>query len=171
MKLKTFLAVAAIATFAACGTTYKATDTGVIVVSDDTRNAFVAQYPTSSNVVWSNYDANVVPIHDWELAEWPLLDATDYVVKFNMNNANYYAWYDSDGTWIGTTYAISDFTTLPSVVNTTLTRQYPAYTITSVNREFQKDRMAYEIVMKKDDGKIVLLVDNVGNIIKSKTKM
>ena len=172
MKLKPFLAVAAVAIFAACETTYNATDSGVVVVPETTQRAFVVQYPSSTNVAWSRYNADVVILNDWELSGWAIPDERDYVVQFDNEGEKYYAWYDSDGTWIGTAYVIRDYSRLPVVVNTTLSREYPSYTITSVNREFYKDRTAYEIVMKKaDDTKVVLLVDNDGNILKYKTKM
>jgi hypothetical protein len=57
------------------------------------------------------------------------------------------------------------------VVTTTLARDYADYSISSVNREYYKDRNAYEIVMKRADGsKVVLLVDNDGRVLKSKIK-
>jgi len=171
MKLKTFVAVAAVVLFAACGTPYRATDTAVVVAPDGTQQTFIAQYPTGSNAVWSRYDPNVVILNDWDLSGWQVLDANDYVVRFDMDNENYYAWYDSDGTWIGTAYVVRDHTSLPVAVNTTLTNQYPGHTISSINREFHRDRAAYEIVMKKDaNTKVVLLVDNDGTVLKSKTK-
>lgn len=70
MKIKSFFAVAAVAVFAACGTPYRATDTGTVVVTTDAQTAFVTQYPTASNVVWTAYDPTVSVIYDWELAGW-----------------------------------------------------------------------------------------------------
>ncbi|MEI9909872.1 MAG: PepSY-like domain-containing protein [Bacteroidota bacterium] len=170
MKFRTFLAAAAIIIFAACETPYRATDNSGIAVPVEMQTAFSAQYPNAGNIVWTNYDPGVVVLNDWELSGWAPVDATDYVVRFNMDNEDYYAWYDLDGTWIGTAYVVKDYTLLPSAVQATLNSQFPAYSIASVNREFQKDRVAYEIVIKKDDTKVVMLVDNEGNIIKQKTK-
>ena len=169
MKMKTFIAVAAIALITACGSPYRATDT-TFIVPDATQRAFAAQYPYGTNVVWSTYDPNVIILNDWELTEWPAMDAGDYAVRFDMDNENYYAWYDSDGNWIGSAYVVKDYNNLPSVVRTMLNNQYPAYTISSVNREFAKGRVAYEILLKKDNNKVVMLVDNNGNIIKAKIK-
>ena len=172
MKLKPFLTVAALAIFAACETTYNATDTGVVVVPETTQRAFVVQYPNSSNAAWSRYNADLVILNDWEISGWALADERDYVVQFDNEGEKYYAWYDSDGTWIGTAYVVRDYSRLPVVVTATLAREYPYYQISSVNREFYKDRAAYEIVMKRDDGtKVVMLVDNNGTILKYKTKM
>ena len=171
MKLRNFFAVAAIVVFAACGTPYRATDvSGTVVVSASTQRAFYDQYPHASNVVWSSYDPNVVVLNDWELAEYGTLDVSDYAVTFDMDNDKYYAWYDQDGNWVGTAYVMKDYTLLPSSVHSTLSTQFPSYRIASVNREYKKDRVCYEIVMKKDDSKVILLVDNNGNVLKQKSK-
>ena len=59
---------------------------------------------------------------------------------------------------------------LPAAVNTAVTTKYAGYSITDINREFQKDRVAYEIEMKKENSRVKLLVDAEGNIIKEKMK-
>ena len=169
MKLKIFIAVAVIGLFTACSSTYRATDTGV-VISTDASKAFDLQYPTATNVVWSSYDPNVVILNDWDLAGWTVIDADDYVVQFDMDNEKYYAWYDTNGEWIGTAYVVNDFTTLPGMVRSTIDTKYPGYTISKVNKEFHKDRIAYEIVLKDGDTKQVLLMDLNGIVLKSKMK-
>jgi hypothetical protein len=170
MKLKTFFAAASAAFVIACSSPYQATDTGVIIAPASTQEVFMSQYPGSSNVVWSYYDPNTVIVNDWELLGWRALDANDYVVRFDMDGENYHAWYDADGTWIGTAYVIKDHSTLPNLIHSTIQTNYPGYTISSVNREIEKNRMAYEVTLKSADNKVVLLVDNDGNVIKSKTK-
>jgi len=177
MKLTSFIAVAVIAVFASCSPSYKATDTSgttttstTVVVPAGTQTAFTTQYPNASNVVWSKYDPlAAVPI-DWELAGWTIMDTSDYLVRFDFDNENYYAWYDSDGNWIGSAYVVKDHSTLPAAVTSTLTSKYASYTIENVNREFQKDRIAYEIEIKKEASKLKLLVDADGNVIKEKIK-
>ncbi|MEO6613667.1 MAG: hypothetical protein ABIT05_12830 [Chitinophagaceae bacterium] len=171
MKLKPFIAMAAVVIFVACGTPYRATDTGVVVVPETTQRSFVVQYPAGSNATWSYYNHDVVILNDWEMSGWAVPDVRDYVVQFDQDNEKYYAWYDSDGTWIGTAYVVRDYSRLPMVVTATLARDYSDYSISSVNREYYKDRNAYEIVMKRPDGsKVVLLVDNDGRVLKSKIK-
>ncbi len=170
MKLKALIAAASLVTIISCGEPYRATDTSVVLAPAGTQQAFLVQYPGSSNVVWDYYSPNTVILNDWELLGWRTLDANDYVVRFDMDNENYYAWYDADGTWIGTAYVVKDHSTLPVAVSNTISSQYPGYTIMHVNREFQKDRMAYEVTLKNTDSKLVLLVDNDGNVIKYKTK-
>jgi len=169
MKLKIFIAVAVIGLFTACSSTYRATDTGVVISTDATR-AFQLQYPTAANVVWSSYDPNVVILSDWDLAGWAVIDADDYVVQFDMDNEKYYAWYDTNGEWIGTAYVVNDFTALPGMVRSTIDTKYPGYTISKVNKEFHKDRIAYEIVLKDGDTKQVVLMDLNGVVLKSKMK-
>jgi Protein of unknown function (DUF2874). len=171
MKLKFLIAVAAMAVLASCGPSYRTTDETTVVGVDvpaSIQKAFVTQYPNATVVVWSNYDATVVPI-DWEMTGWPVMDQGDYVVSYTMNNDKYYSWYDSDGNWIGTAYVINDYKSLPAAINTMLNDKYAGYSIITVNKEMQKDRMAYEIQLKNGDSKAKLLVDENGNIIKQKT--
>lgn len=169
MKLKTFIAVAVTGLFTACSSTYRATDTGVVISTDATR-AFELQYPSATNMVWSNYDPNVVVLNDWDLAGWTVIDADDYVVQFDMDNEKYYAWYDTNGEWIGSAIVVSDYTKLPNMVRDAINAKYPGYTISSVNKEFHKDRVAYEVVLKDGDTKQVALIDLNGVVLKSKIK-
>jgi uncharacterized membrane protein YkoI len=170
MKLRDFLVIGAIAGVAACGEPYRATDTSVVVAPDGTVTAFNTQYPSATNVVWTRYDAAVVPI-DWELAGWTTLDNNDYLVRFDMDNEKYYAWYDDTGEWVGTAYVVSDLKTVPDVVTKAVNTRYPSHTISSVNREFQKDRMLYEVETKGSDGtKMKFLVDGNGTIVKEKVR-
>ena len=191
MKLRNiFTVVAAIGVFAACNPSYKATDrtgsttdstavsttgpastsTTTVTVPEGTRTAFTTQYPTATNVVWTSYDTQTeIPI-DWEMTGWTTMDENDYLVRFDMDNENYYAWYDSDGNWVGSAYVMKDVTQLPEAVSKVINEKYAGYTVKSVNREFQKDKMAYEVELTKTDGKAKILVDSNGTIIKEKTK-
>ena len=169
MKLKTFFVVAVIGLFTACSSTYRATDSGVVISTDATK-AFELQYPTATNAVWSSYDPNVVVLNDWDLAGWTVIDADDYVVQFDMDNEKYYAWYDTNGDWIGSAIVVRDYTTLPNMVRDAINTKYPGYTISSVNKEFHKDRVAYEVVLKDGDTKQVALIDLNGVVLKSKIK-
>jgi hypothetical protein len=121
-------------------------------------------------VAWSTYDPNVIVINDWDLAGWSVIDADDYVVQFDMDSERYYAWYDSNGEWIGSAIAVSDFTTLPNMVRDAINSKYPGYIISSANKEFHKDRVAYEVVLKDGDTKQVVLMDLNGVVLKSKMK-
>jgi hypothetical protein len=171
MKLKILILVATAAVFASCGPSYRVTDqsktTGTSAPTS-VQTSFNTQYPAATEVVWAPYDANTVPI-DWDLSGWSAMDNTGYVATFTLNNDQYYAWYDASGNWIGSTYNIHDFTTLPSAVSSMISGNFPGYTVTSVNSEMQKDKTAYEIQLKNGDSKSKLLVDADGNIIKQKT--
>jgi len=169
MKLKILSLLAGVAFMVSCGPSYKVTTPVGIDVPSGTVTAFTTQYPAATNVVWSTYDVAAVPI-DWELAGWPVLDNNDYVVRFNMDNSDYYAWYDNDGNWIGTAMLVQDYKSLPTAINTMVTTDYSGYTITSVKKEFKKDNLAYELQLSNGSSKMKLLVDQNGNIIKKKVK-
>jgi hypothetical protein len=170
MKLKTLILAAGVVMLASCGpSTYKATDQPVgMVVPEGTRTTFITAYPDATNIVWTNYDNQVVIPIDWELTGWPVMEANDYVVSFDMGNEKHYAWYDADGTWIGT-YVMTDGS-LPAAITSVLNDQFYGYTITSVNKELQRNRVAYEIEMQNGMNKTKLLIDASGNVIKQKTK-
>jgi hypothetical protein len=87
-----------------------------------------------------------------------------------MDGEKYHAWYDSNGEWIGSAYAVSNFASLPEMVRTEINAKYPGYTISSVNKEFHKDRVAYEVVLANGDSKQVVLMDLNGVVLRSKMK-
>ena len=170
MKLGIMSLVVATGLVISCGPTQYGTtsnDTGNVPVV--ITNNFERQYPSATEVVWGSYDAAVVPI-DWELTEWTVLDTDDYMVTFNSGSDKYYAWYDANGDWIGTAYAVNNYNTLPVAINTMLGNKFNGYTIEMAQKEMWKDRVAYEIKLKNGDNKTKLLVDADGNIIKQKTK-
>ena len=167
MKLKTFSAVAVIALFTACSSTYRATDTGVVISPDATR-AFELQYPNAANVVWTNYDPNVIILNDWDMTGWTVPDGDDYLVQFDIDNERHYAWYESNGEWIGSAIVVNDYHTLPDMVRDAIRTTYPGYSISSVKKEVHKDRIAYEVVLRDGDTKQVALIDLNGSVVKSK---
>ena len=173
MKLKIIsLVVAAGVFFASCSTSYNTTTDNAayhVDVPMKIRSGFAIAYPDATNVVWNRYDVNSIPI-DWELAEWTALDVDDYAVTFNMGSDQYYAWYDSDGTLIGTAYTITDHTRLPYAVSSMISDKYKGYTIDKIDTEISGSKTAYEIKLTQGESKIKLLVDANGNIIKEKTK-
>jgi len=176
MKSKFFGIAAAIAIFAACSTpqetnTISTTSSNpAYATPSNIQTSFTTQYPKATNVTWTAYDATLVPI-DWDLNDWVVLGPKDHAVAFDMDGERYSAWYDANGNWIGSTYAISDHAKLPAAVSTVINTKYSGYAIQKVQQEMWKDRVAYEIKLKKtDDDKVKLLVDANGNIIKEKLK-
>jgi hypothetical protein len=171
-KIMSLVAIAALC-LTACSTSYNSTTDNAaynVNVPMGVRSDFAVAYPDATDVVWNVYDMNAVPI-DWELTDWTPLDANDYAVTFTMGNDRYYSWYDSDGNLVGTVYAVTDYTRLPSAVSSLVRSKYDAYSIESVQREVKGSKAAYEIRLKAaDDSRIKLLVDSDGNILKEKTK-
>jgi hypothetical protein len=170
MKLKMISLIAVVALLLSCGSTRTTTSTNnAFAVPATVQTSFTTQYPTASNVVWSNYDVTTLPI-DWDLTGWATLSPTDYTASFDMNGNKYYSWYDAGGNWIGSAYVVTNNSTLPTAVNTTITSKYPGYTIDKIQREFWKDHMAYEVQLKSGDNKVKLLIDENGTMLKEKTK-
>ena len=174
MKLQILILAAGVASFASCQPSYRVTDKSQVsqdttIVPSGIQSSFTTQYPTAADVTWAPYDVNNTPI-DWDLTGWPALQQGDYVATFNMNGDSYYAWYDANGNWIGSTYPIQDYKSLPSAVSSLINEKFAGYTITKVNSEMQKDKTAYEILLKNgDNNKVKLVVDSNGNILKQKT--
>jgi hypothetical protein len=173
MKLKFMSLLAMLTLLLSCGTTTTTTtttsDNSAFAVPATISTTFTTQYPSATNVVWSAYNVSAAPMVDWDLVGWTPLDAGDYMVTYTMDGQNYYGWYDDAGSWVGSTYAITDYNTLPASINTMITNQYTGYTIEGVQREYWKDNTAYEIKLKKgDNDKVKLLVDANGNVLKQK---
>lgn len=175
MKIKLLSLVAAAALLFSCGTstsTTTATSTSehsAMGIPAGIQNSFAAQYPDATNVTWSTYDATTLPI-DWELTDWPALANDDYVVTFDMGGNQYFAWYDNEGTWVGSTYTVADHASLPSAVSAFIKSQYPGYTLEKVQRELWKDRLAYELKLSSGENKVKLLIGDDGTVLKQKMK-
>src|SRR4051812_27706750 len=114
MKLQFISLFFAAALIVSCSTSRTSTSSNEAYsnVPAVTQTAFTTQYPGAMNVTWSTYDPAIIPI-DWDLAGWQALDNSDYAVRFNLDNSPYYAWYDANGNWIGTSAAVPDYKYLP----------------------------------------------------------
>lgn len=133
-----------------------------------TRTSFETKYPGATDVTWTYYDQPYSAI-DWELAGWPAIDQNDYAVSYDWNGSDYYAWYDQDGNWIGTTSVITDYNNgLPAAVNNTLKKQFNGFTVVSADKENDKNREAYELELEKGSDKLKVLVAADGTVIKKK---
>lgn len=171
MKINLMGLVLGLTLFCSCGpTTYTSTsDNAAYAVPTVVQTSFNTQYPGATSVVWSPYDVTLVPI-DWELSGWTTLDTDDYAVSYNYDGQKYISWFDSDGTWIGSSYVITDYKSLPANLHTIISQKYPGYTIDKVDKEMWKDQVAYEVKLKNGETKVKLLVDANGNVIREKTK-
>jgi hypothetical protein len=139
-------------------------------VPSNTRTTFETKYPSATNVQWSRYNTTTAAPVEWDMAGWPMLDTSDYVVTFDWDGYDYYAWYDEGGNWIGSTYTMTDHSKLPSSVNSAIQSQFAGYSIVEVDREMDKNRSAYEVELQKGDEKIKVLFDDNGKVIKKKTR-
>jgi Putative beta-lactamase-inhibitor-like, PepSY-like len=180
MKSKQWMAIAVCAVMtASCGDNSTKTDTTekndtvittapvtpppTIEVPEATRTAFQTKYPTATNVNWGRYEP--IEDFDWTWAGWPTLDSSDYYVRYNIDGNEYWSWYDDGNNWIGTVSTVNT-SNLPAAVNTAVNSNFPGYTITSVKKENDKDRTAYEIKLEKGTDKAKLLVAEDGTVIK-----
>ena len=136
-------------------------------VPQATRTSFETKYPNATNVRWSKYQ----PVEDKTDVDNSdvryNLDANDYVVKFNVDNVDYSAWYD-DGTWIYTSTVIQDHSKLPAAVNDMLRDKFSGYKIVEAEKENDKDRTMYEVEIEKGSDKWKLLIAENGELIKKK---
>ncbi len=144
--------------------------TTTIVVPDPVKVSFEKKYPNVSNVTWTRY-YEPINTFDWELAEWPAMDTSDFMVTYKSDNNDYWTWYDDENNWIGTVSAVTDFAGLPAAVNKTIESEFPGYTILSVDKENDKNRTAYEIELSKGEDKMKALIEENGTVLKKKGKV
>ncbi len=187
MLLKTGLALATIIFLAtSCGESSTKTDTAdsltvdrmsaidpvpvttTVVVPDVIQTTFKTKYPTVTNETWSSYEP--VDAFEWDWTGWPTIDSSDYMVRFNQDGAEYWAWYN-DEEWIGTVSPVTDFAGLPTAVNKAIQSTFAGYTIVSVDKENDKNRTAYEIDLEKGSDKAKVLIAENGSVLKKKTNI
>lgn len=156
-------------------TPIRRTDTSVTVQAQSGTptnivTSFRTKYPSATNITWSPYDKVTPPI-DWEMTGWSALKPGAYVAEFDMDGQHYYAWYDANGTWIGSSSLLANHGDLPKAVRDVLVSKYNGYTIDKVEREYDDKRMVYELRLKKSDNdKVKLHVSEQGVVLKEKKK-
>lgn len=143
--------------------------TTTVVVPEPAKMSFEKKYPNVSNVTWTRYEP--ISTFDWEWSGWPSMDTADYMVKYNLDNTDYWSWYDNDNNWVGTVSPVTDFAGLPAKVNSSIQSNFPGYTIVSVDKENDKNRTAYEVELTKDGDKMKALIAENGAILKKKGMM
>ncbi|RYD93338.1 MAG: hypothetical protein EOP50_11275 [Sphingobacteriales bacterium] len=175
MKTRLMSLAAALVLLASCGssrttTMSSSTNNAAYGVPSSIGSSFSTQFPGATNIHWSAYDATVLP-NDWELAGWPSMTGSDYMVTFDQYGNRYYAWYDASGNWVGSTYAVTNLGLIPANISNMLAQNFSGYTIESAQREQWKGQAAYEIKLRNYDGKVKLLVDENGTVLKQKDKV
>ncbi|OSZ79770.1 hypothetical protein CAP36_00455 [Chitinophagaceae bacterium IBVUCB2] len=187
MRFKTGIAMATMIVFAtSCGDSSTKTDTAdsltvdnnkmpdpapvtaTVVVPEGIKTSFKTKYPTVTNETWSSYQP--IDAFEWDWTGWPTIDSSDYMVRFNQDGSEYWAWYN-DGEWIGTVSPVTDFAGLPAAVNKTIQSTFPGYTIVSVDKESDKNRTAYEVELEKGGDKAKALIAENGSVLKKKTSI
>jgi hypothetical protein len=145
--------------------------TKTVEVPAATRTSFEAKYPQASDVTWNYHEPVIEAPIEWEWTSWPAPDTNDYVANFKVNEDDYWVWYDDSGDWIGTVSEVNDNSSLPSPVNDVIKTQFADYKITSIDKENDKNRTAYEIKLEKGEDKMKLLIDQNGQVLKKKGKI
>jgi hypothetical protein len=135
------------------------------------RTSFEAKYPQAANVSWNYHEPSVNSSIDWEWSGWPQIGSDDYYASFNANNEDYWVWYDQDGNWIGTVSEVSDHASLPKAVNNTIRSEFAGYTIEAVDKENDKNKVAYEVDLVKGEDKLTALIAENGKVMKKKGKV
>jgi hypothetical protein len=142
------------------------TDIKTVEVPVATKTHFEAKYPQASNVVWTRYETFPSNL-EWDWYGWPAMDSNDYVGYWGTTENPYWVWYDQDGNWIGAVETIN-ISSVPDAVNKKLNTEFAGYTVGSVNKENDKNRVAYEISLSKGDDRVKVLIDEKGNVMKKK---
>jgi len=187
MNLKKWSAIAIVVVFASsCGENStkdqsSTTDTTVTApvtttpvtetfpVPEPVKTTFAEKYPTVKDATWSRYEP--VDKFDWEWSGWPAMDTSDYMVRFNWDGTDHWAWYDNDNSWIGSVSTVSDYTSLPAAVNKAIEKDFAGYTIVAVDKEYDKKRTAYEVDLAKGDDTVKALIAEDGTVIKKKANV
>jgi len=130
---------------------------------------FTTRFPNSTEVVWYRYTpedrVDVLPT-DWDYN----MDASDYEVRFKMDNTDYQAWYN-DGKWVRSEAVLMGNTSkLPTNITDMLKTQYAGYTVKDVETEQNSNRTIYEIELAKGNEKCKVHYTSEGAIIKKKCR-
>jgi len=149
--------------------TDQVTTTSSVEVPVEVKTSFETKNPKATNVTWKNYEP--VSHIEWDLTDWPLMEANDYYVTYDMDGMTYHSWYDDKYNWIATTNTMTDHAGLPAAVNKVLNSQFAGYTIENIDKENDKNREAYEIDLVKGEDKMTVLIDVNGNIMKKKGRV
>lgn len=136
-------------------------------VPENTKAAFKKKYPEATNVKWEKQKPKEEAI-DWELSGWQEMDEEDDKAIFHWQGSDHQSRYDKKSNWVGTTNTITDHTKLPTAVINAVKKEYGGYTVSSVTKEDDKNRTAYEIILEKNGARVKALIDEQGNVVKRK---
>ncbi len=146
-----------------CGVTVTDTVNPPVIV----RTTFTRTYPSAQRVVWYQYR----PVKNPEPNMWySKMGDDDYYVTFLMNDNDYTAWYDNNGTMV---YSVSkmDNIELPAAVQTAINNQYAGYYIRDVDLETDNNMTVYEVKMEKGNDIWNVRFRPDGTVYKKKQRM
>jgi hypothetical protein len=123
----------------ACGQTNKD-------VPENVKNAFTQKFPKATKVKWSKENDK-----EWE-------------AEFKMDGKEYSANFDNNGVWIETESEINS-KDIPSVVKSTLDKEFAGYKVSESEVSETADGKAYEFELKKDGKKAEVSIDVSGKVL------
>lgn len=138
-----------------------------IVVPDQVNSAFMAKYPGASNTTWLKYTPEQDEYKDmYSSAD---IDTSNYYATYRLNDTDYFTLYTPAGEWIRTTSTINN-DKLPSVVVSSIRKEYEGYEIIKVDEHTYNDGNKYEVKLRKGDEKVKINLTSAGEILKLKEK-
>jgi hypothetical protein len=135
------------------------------------KETFVAKHPKATNVEWKKYNSTEPVQIDWELTKWPKLDTSYYTVHYIDNGYDYWSFYTPEGEWVASTTTVKKADVPAPVNNVLASKEFKDYTVTSVDKENDKNMLAYEIKMEKGEDKVKMLIRDNGDVLKIKGKI
>ena len=141
-NLFVLIATSAIISLGSCA------QTGVNVPAN-AKTALSQKFPDATHVKWQKENDN-----EWE-------------AEFTLNEKDYSANFDNQGTWKETEYKI-DTDEIPAAVKTTLDEEFTEYTIEGSELSETATGKIYEIELKKGEEKLEVTFDMKGNVIQKK---
>lgn len=139
-----------------------------VTVPSKTKTNFDKKYPKATEVKWERSKQEKGGV-EWDLTEWPEKEEEDRSAWFHWQGDDHQAYYDRKGDWVGTVNTVKDPATLPAAVTSSINSNFSGYKVTSVSKENDRKRTAYEITLVKGDEKVKALIDDSGNLVKRKT--
>lgn len=115
-------------------------------VPANVKTAFNQKFPTATNVKWGKENSK-----EWE-------------AEFKMDNKEYSANYDNNGSWIETEYVITT-NEIPEEVKTAIDKDYVGYNIALSEVSETVTGKVYEFELKKGTKKIEVAFDPYGKVI------
>ncbi|RFM27503.1 hypothetical protein [Deminuibacter soli] len=133
------LILAAVIAISLTATAFAGTNTEKVSTS------FKKAWPAASNINWK-------------------MNGMVTTISFTVDNLNMQAFYDEDGTFLGTSRAVN-LTDLPAAAQTTLKEKYQDYTATeAIEMNYTATGLNYYVSMENDTKKFILQIAQDGAV-------